>query len=144
MQGLIARGLTVLLGMMFGVSPAAREAGVDVSDLPARNLGADLVDAREIVEKILPAEEGESVERGSVVLLVEPHGPVDRAGLQSADAIVEAAGAPVDGTMDLLRVLGQRPIGARVRLTYVRDGQVRTTFLDVEGPPPGPQALLGL
>ena len=89
---------------------------------PARNLGADLVDAREIIEKVLTREEGESVERGSIVLLVEPDGPVDRAGLRTADAIVELGGARVDATGDLLRLLGQRPIGARVPLTFVRDG----------------------
>ena len=124
-----------------GDAPRAREARADP---PARNLGADLVDAREIVEEILTREEGESVERGSIVLLVEPDGPVDRAGLRSADAIVELGGARVDATGDLLALLGQRPIGTRVPVTFVRDGQLMTTILDVEGPRygPPPQAWL--
>jgi S1-C subfamily serine protease len=134
MQGQTKRGLIALLGMVCGISPAAW------ADPPARNVGADLVDAREIVEKVLTREEGESVERGSVVVLVEPDGPVDRAGLQSADAIVELGGARVEATRDLMEILGQRPIGTRLPLTFVRDGRVMTTVLDVEGPRYGPSA----
>jgi S1-C subfamily serine protease len=141
MYGLMTWGLIGLLGTMCGVLPQAKAARADA---PARNLGADLVDAREIVEEILTREEGESVERGSIVMLVEPDGPVDRAGLRSADAIVELGGARVDATVDLLALLGQRPIGTRVPVTFVRDGQLMTTVLDVEGPRygPPPQAWL--
>ena len=141
--GLIAHLGTVCAGSSAAISPSVRAARADA---PARNLGADLVDAREIVEEILTREEGESVERGSIVMLVEPDGPVDRAGLRSADAIVELGGARVDATVDLLALLGQRPIGTRVPLTFVRDGQLMTTVLDVEGPSygPPPQAWLRL
>jgi S1-C subfamily serine protease len=148
MQGLTRRGLTALLlvgmcGVSLGVVPGLPSEAR--AEPPARNLGADLVDAREIIEKVLTREEGESVERGSIVLLVEPDGPVDRAGLQTADAIVGLGGARVDATGDLLWLLGQRPIGARVPLTFVRDGQVMDTFIEVEGPSygPPPQAWLG-
>jgi hypothetical protein len=135
MYGLMTWGLIGLLGTVCGVMPQAREARAEP---PARNLGADLVDAREIVEEILTREEGESVERGSIVMLVEP------AGLRSADAIVELGGVRVDATGDLLALLGQRAIGTRVPLTFVRDGQLLTTLLDVEGPRygPPPQAWL--
>jgi S1-C subfamily serine protease len=130
MQGLKYWGL-------FAVALLAREVRADP---PARNLGADLVDAREIVEKVLTREEGESVERGSVVMLIEPDGPMDRAGLRSADAIVELGGVRVEATGDLLALMGQRPIGTRVPVTFVRDGQLMTTVLDVEGPRYGPPA----
>ena len=143
MQGLMSWGLIALVGTVCGVSPLARQARAEP---PARNLGADLVDAQEIVEKVLTREEGESVERGSIVMLVEPDGPIDRAGLRAADAIVELGGARVDITGDLLALLGQRAIGTRVPVTFVRDGQVMTAVLDVEGPRygPPPQAWLQL
>ena len=138
MQGLRNGGLIGLLGTVCGVACAVLAAREARADPPARNLGADLVDAGEIVEKVLTREEGESVERGSVVMLVEPDGPIDRAGLRSADAIVELGGVRVDATGDLLALLGQRPIGTRVPVTFVRDGQLMTTVLDVEGPRYGP------
>jgi hypothetical protein len=49
---------------------------------------------------------------------------------------------------DLWRILGSRKLGSRLPVTFVRDGQVRTSRLEVTGRvppalrPAGPQRLL--
>jgi S1-C subfamily serine protease len=92
---------------------------------------------------VLVAEEGEISERGAVILLVQEGGPVDRAGLRPADVIIELGGSRVDETADLMRILGARAVGSSLPLAFVRDGQVKTGWLEVAGPAgqPGPQAF---
>ena len=106
-----------------------------VSQPATRDLGAWLMDARQIVEEILAHEEGETAERGAVVLGIQRQGPAARAGLEPADAIVELGGERVSVTADLWRILGARQLGARLPVTFVRDGELRTSLLEVAGPP---------
>ena len=104
------------------------------ADPGERDMGASLVDAQQIIEQILVEEEGETTERGAVVLDVTRRGPAARAGLEPADAIVALAGEDVSVTGDVWRILGNRPLGTFVPVTFVRDGQVHTAMLEVSAP----------
>jgi S1-C subfamily serine protease len=124
---------SVPLTLVAAAGPAASgDLSVVVTAEPAdRDLGASLIDARQIIEEVLVAEEGETAERGAVVLGVERRGPAARAGLEPADAIVELGGERVWAAEDLWRILGARKLGSRLPVTFVRDGEVRSAELEV-------------
>ncbi|MCH7871582.1 MAG: PDZ domain-containing protein, partial [Planctomycetes bacterium] len=54
-------------------------------------------------------------------------GPADKAGLRPNDIIVEFDGTIVEDFDHLVRLVGFTPVGGRVPLTYLRNGERRTT-----------------
>lgn len=58
-----------------------------------------------------------------------PGGPADKAGMVGGDVLVSFDGQPVKSESDIVRLLGQTPVGKTVDVVYVRDGQTRTTKL---------------
>jgi hypothetical protein len=131
--------LAAALWMPARLAASTGEAGaVAVAALGARapEVGAMLVDATALIDHLLVEQEGETAARGAVVLSVDPCSPAARAGLIPADAIVELDGAAVEATADVIRVLHARPTGARLAVTYVRDGQLREAVLGVGAPTP--------
>jgi S1-C subfamily serine protease len=59
---------------------------------------------------------------GVLVISVEPNGPAQRAGLREGDVIVGYAGRPVASIDELHRLLTEEQVGARVELTFLRNG----------------------
>jgi S1-C subfamily serine protease len=53
-------------------------------------------------------------------------GPAARAGLREGDIILAVDGAAVDGTDDLIRLLGSERIGHETVLSILRDGRTET------------------
>ncbi|MBV9830114.1 MAG: trypsin-like peptidase domain-containing protein [Marmoricola sp.] len=71
---------------------------------------------------------------GLVVTAVQPGSPAARAGLRAGDVITELAGRPASSAEQLvLATLGKQP-GAKVSLTYVRDGRSTTVELTLTRP----------
>ncbi len=61
---------------------------------------------------------------------VEPPGsPADKAGLVGGDIITSFDGQSITDEDDMMRVLQRTPIGKTVALTYLRDGELKTTSL---------------
>jgi S1-C subfamily serine protease len=60
---------------------------------------------------------------------VTPGGPAARAGLLPGDVIVRFAGQPIDSGIALLDAVRSQPPGARVTVTFVRDGASHTVTL---------------
>ena len=60
---------------------------------------------------------------------VSPGGPAAQAGLQSGDVIIRFAGQPIDSATTLLDAIRSQQPGARVPVTFSRDGTTRTVTL---------------
>jgi serine protease Do len=69
---------------------------------------------------------------GVVIEGVEPGSPAEKAGLKGGDVITNVNGKPIKTGNDLVNPIAQAPIGTKVRLGYVRDGQAKETSAVVE------------
>jgi serine protease Do len=61
--------------------------------------------------------------RGVLVRDVMPGEPAERGGVRANDVIVGFDGATLEGPRDLQRVVSTTPVGKKVRVTLLRDGQ---------------------
>ena len=71
-------------------------------------------------------------QHGVAIMSVEPGSPAEKAGLKGGDIITTVNGQPVKTGNDLVNPIAQAPIGSKVRLSYVRDGQTKETTATVE------------
>src|SRR5258706_323229 len=71
-------------------------------------------------------------QHGVVIMSVEPGSPAEKAGLKGGDVITTVNGTSVKSGNDLVNPIAQAPIGSKVKLTYVRDGQAKETTATVE------------
>ena len=69
--------------------------------------------------------------RGELIRTVTPGGPADRAGVQQGDVVVTVAGQPVTPEQTLAYLVSQQPIGSRIPLEIIRDGQRRNVSVAV-------------
>lgn len=69
---------------------------------------------------------------GVVIMGVEPGSPAEKAGLKGGDVITSVNGKPVKTGNDLVNPIAQAPIGSKVALNYVRDGQQKEASATVE------------
>jgi S1-C subfamily serine protease len=60
---------------------------------------------------------------------VSPGGPAAQAGLQSGDVIIRFAGQPINSATTLLDAIRSQQPGARVPITFIRDGGTHTVTL---------------
>ena len=71
--------------------------------------------------------ESMELERASGALVTDvPDGPAKDAGLETGDVIVQFDGVDVVDTRNLVRLVGNSPVGAVVRVTVLREGQSQT------------------
>jgi len=61
--------------------------------------------------------------RGVLIRSVMPGEPADQGGVRANDVIVALDGTPLEGPRDLQRVVASTPVGKKVRVTVVREGQ---------------------
>lgn len=69
---------------------------------------------------------------GVVIMGVEPGSPAEKAGLKGGDVITMVNGKPVKTGNDLVNPIAQAPIGSKVKLNYVREGQQKEAEATVE------------
>ncbi|MCX5830045.1 MAG: DegQ family serine endoprotease [Deltaproteobacteria bacterium] len=67
--------------------------------------------------------------QGALVGQVFPGDPADKGGIKTGDIIIAIAGRPVQDTHELLRIVAALPVGKKVVVRIVRDGQEKN--LDV-------------
>jgi serine protease Do len=65
-------------------------------------------------------------DRGEIVAGVEPNGPAAKAGIRQGDVVVAVAGQEVSPDNTLSFIVANTPIGTRVPVTVIRDGQRQT------------------
>jgi serine protease Do len=71
-------------------------------------------------------------QNGVVIMAVEPGSPAEKAGLKGGDVITSVNGTQVKSGNDLVNPIAQAPIGSKIKLNYVRDGQAKETTATVE------------
>ncbi|GIW89300.1 MAG: serine endoprotease DegQ [Isosphaeraceae bacterium] len=72
---------------------------------------------------------------GAQVRDVEPNSPAAAAGLAPNDVLIELDGQPVRDVPDLRNRIARLPVGSRVNIAFLRDGQRQTTTLTVAALP---------
>ncbi|HEX5184327.1 MAG TPA: Do family serine endopeptidase [Allosphingosinicella sp.] len=74
--------------------------------------------------------------QGELIRGVTPGGPAAKAGIQQGDVIVEVNGQKVTPDQTLAYLVAQQPVGSRVPMTLIRNGQrVNVTVTVGERPP---------
>ena len=61
-----------------------------------------------------------AIQSGLLVSMIEPGGPLARAGVRQGDVIVALGGSPVRGIDDLQRILAGECVGARLEMVMIR------------------------
>jgi len=69
--------------------------------------------------------------RGAVIREVMPGEPAARGGLRTNDVVVSFDGTPVEAPKDLQRLVAVTPVGTRVRLGVLRNGQAEDVEVTV-------------
>lgn len=79
--------------------------------------------------------------RGALIWGIKPDdGPAAKANLRADDIIVEFADTPIESSDQLVRVVGMTPVGAQVKVRYIRDGVPGETVVTLaERPSPSEQ-----
>jgi serine protease Do len=73
-----------------------------------------------------------SDEKGALVSKVVPDGPAAEAGVEHGDVIVEFDGQSIDSWNDLPRVVAGTPVGKKIKMVVMRDGERRTLKAEVD------------
>ena len=90
-------------------------------------IGVGLQDIDESVAAALNIERN----RGELLRTVTPGGPAARAGLVQGDVVVSVGGQPVTPDQTLAYLISRMPIGSRVPLEIIRNGQRRTVSVQI-------------
>jgi serine protease Do len=69
--------------------------------------------------------------RGELITSVTAGGPAARAGIEQGDVVISVAGKPVTPDQTLAYLVSQQPIGSRVPLEVLRNGQRRTLQVQI-------------
>lgn len=78
---------------------------------------------------------------GALITQVVPGGPAGAAGLEVGDIIVQAAGKPAPGQLDLAAILFDQSVGAPLIVSYTRNGETKQTIIKVGTEPRAKQSL---
>ena len=83
---------------------------------------------QDVTPDMVDAIEGLDLARGALVTDVPP-GPAENAGMISGDVILDFDGIAIEDTRELVRIVGNSPVGKEVPVVVLRDGD--TTDLTV-------------
>ena len=112
------------VGIGFAVPTAmAREIMeqiIEYGEVRRGQLGVHIQDVTPSIAEALDLE----VTQGALVSQVVPGSAAEKAGLQAGDFIVEVNGRPVDSS-GLRNMVGLMRLGARMEITFIRDGERR-------------------
>ncbi|HIC91209.1 MAG TPA: DegQ family serine endoprotease [Syntrophaceae bacterium] len=70
-------------------------------------------------------------ERGALVSDVTPRGPADKAKIKRGDIIIEFDGKPVNKMTELPRMVGMTPVGKKVAVKVLRDGEEKIFWVTI-------------
>ena len=87
--------------------------------------------AMQDVDEGVAAALGIDRNRGELIRSVTPGGPADRGGIQQGDVVITVAGQPVTPDQTLAYLVSQQPIGSRIPLELIRQGQRRNVTVAI-------------
>ena len=87
--------------------------------------------AMQDVDEGVAAALGIDRNRGVLIRSVTPGGPADRGGVRQGDVVISVAGQPVTPDQSLAYLVAQQPVGARIPLEIIRQGQRRNVSVAV-------------
>ena len=90
-------------------------------------IGVALQDIDEGVAAALGIERN----RGELIRSVTPGGPAARAGIQQGDVVISVAGQPVTPDQSLAYLVSRQPIGSRIPIELIRQGQRRNVTIAI-------------
>ncbi|MGZ8361678.1 MAG: PDZ domain-containing protein, partial [Allosphingosinicella sp.] len=90
-------------------------------------IGVGLQDIDEGVAAALGIERN----RGELIRSVTPGGPADRGGVHQGDVVISVAGQPVTPDQTLAYLVSRQPIGTRIPLEVIREGQRRNMSVTI-------------
>jgi serine protease Do len=79
--------------------------------------------------------------RGALVAVVQPGSPADRAGLKSGDVIVKLGERDVPDPAALRNVTASMDVGAKVPVTFYRQGEKQSLPVTIDELPPAPEVV---
>ena len=69
--------------------------------------------------------------RGELIRSVTPGGPAARAGIEQGDVVISVAGQPVTPDQSLAYLVSRQPIGSRIPVELIRQGQRRNVTIAI-------------
>ena len=78
---------------------------------------------QDVTPDMVDAIEGLDLARGALVTDVPP-GPAENAGMLAGDVILTFDGAEIQDTRELVRIVGNSPVGKEVPVSVLRDGEM--------------------
>jgi serine protease Do len=90
-------------------------------------IGVAMQDIDESVASALGIERN----RGVLIRSVTPDGPAARGGIQQGDVVITVAGQPVTPDRTLAYIVAQQPIGSRIPIEVIRQGQRRNVNIAI-------------
>jgi serine protease Do len=87
--------------------------------------------AMQDVDEGVAAALGIDRNRGTLIRSVTPGGPAARAGIEQGDVVITVAGQPVTPDQTLAYIVAQQPIGSRVPIELIRQGQRRSVNIAI-------------
>jgi len=87
------------------------------------------------VDSFVAAANKLSVNEGALIIEVVSGSPADAAGLREGDVIIRFQGKEIANTNDLIQAIRDCQIGQRVKITFVRDEDTKTTWVQLQERP---------
>jgi serine protease Do len=94
-------------------------------------LGMEITDITEEHKEAFNLSEA----RGALVQRVTEGKPAEKAGLQNGDVVIDVDGKPIRNNRELIDYISYLPVGSSVKVTYIRNGERRTTTAKTEERP---------
>lgn len=117
------RGGAQGLGFATPINTAKRILGqLKAGKVTRGYLGMGIVAVTDDVKESFNLQEA----RGALVQTVEQDKPAERAGIKPGDVIIEVDGRRINTNRDLIDYISYLPVGSRVNVTVIREGQRKT------------------
>jgi serine protease Do len=88
-----------------------------------------------VVDEGVLAQLGLGTGEGALLAGIYPSSPASRAKLQPADFITEIDGHKVGSISELQVIAAQLTVGRQTPITYIRDGEIHSTFIKISSSP---------